>query len=1032
MKHAFCIALVIVFTTTFSAGNEAKKQLVTSGVRGGLVVHLGCGDGKLTAELGDGGPYLVHGLDANAAKVAAARKYINSLGKYGKVSVEQWGHPHLPYADNTVNLLIAEKLGNIPKAEVMRVLVPEGVAIIGGVKTVKPRPGNIGEWTHFLHGADGNAVAKDTVVAPPRRMKWQAGPRWERSHGHLGSISAVLTSGGRVFYIADEGPIAHVKVPARWRLIARDAFNGVLLWKRKIGIWESHIRDFRAGPSELPRRIVVDGDTVYAAMGYGEPVQAINAADGKTIRSYEQTKGAVEIIHSQGILYVVTGDRGDREKVIKASLKGKHVPAPQNRAIVAVRAKDATTLWTKSGPETKDTQPLSLASAEGRVIYETVGKLVCLEATTGKKVWEVTRPEIWSRPAWSAPTVVISDGVVLIADRLGKKGKKDKRAGAMRWGVSRAGGGTKAKLTVYSLKDGSEMWSARSADTYNSPPDVFVIDGLVWTSNELKLPGMPGIKTALDLKTGKVAQKRKGDSKQIQVGMAHHRCYRNKATSNFLLLGRAGIEYLNVKDGSIKAHHWVRGTCQYGVMPGNGLTYAPPHECACYVYAKLDSFNALAPATNTPLPGRGVARLVQGSAPGKTTAGPITAGDWPTHRHDIARSGATASKVGAKLKKSWTAKLASSMTGLTAVGDKLFVASRDTHMVYCLDSDNGKVRWTYTAEGPVDSPPTIAQGLCFFGSSAGYVYCLNASDGALVWRFRAGPGDRRLVIYDRLESAWPVNGSVLVHNGEVVFAAGRSSYLDGGIRLIRLEARTGKLLSEESVYNYRETDRIAVRGMNMEGALLDVLSCDGKRFYMRHIAFDLQGRLSNQPNSHLFGPAGFLDDTWQYRTYWTLGTVYEAGYGGWFKPGNRRPSGRIMSIDAHQVYSFGRGKYSQGQEWFHGESYQIFAAPRDAGSDTTKGYKPTWTQSAKFQVRAMAVAGDKLLLAGPLGTGITSWEEFTGGKGVVLRVLSTKDGSKLAEYPLPSMPVWDGLIVAGGRVYISTEKDGIICMVAAQ
>ena len=30
-------------------------------------------------------------------------------------------------------------------------------------------------------------------------------------------------------------------------------------------------------------------------------------------------------------------------------------------------------------------------------------------------------------------------------------------------------------------------------------------------------------------------------------------------------------------------------------MPCNGLTYAPPHNCACYPEAKLFGFNALAP-----------------------------------------------------------------------------------------------------------------------------------------------------------------------------------------------------------------------------------------------------------------------------------------------------------------------------------------------------------------------------------------------------------------------------------------------------
>ena len=53
--------------------------------------------------------------------------------------------------------------------------------------------------------------------------------------------------------------------------------------------------------------------------------------------------------------------------------------------------------------------------------------------------------------------------------------------------------------------------------------------------------------------------------------------------------------------------------------------------------------------------------------------------------------------------------------------------------------------------------------------------------------------------YGQLESPWPVHGSVLVQDGVVFCAAGRSSYLDGGLVLYRLDARTGKELSQTAV-----------------------------------------------------------------------------------------------------------------------------------------------------------------------------------------------------------------------------------------
>ena len=117
-------------------------------------------------------------------------------------------------------------------------LVPNGVAYVkdGGkwTKTVKPRPQEIDEWTHYLHDASNNAVAHDTVVGPPRRMQWVGSPRYSRHHDHMSSLSAAVSAGGRIFYIFDEASPVSVLLPSKWTLVARDAFNGTILWKRRL------------------------------------------------------------------------------------------------------------------------------------------------------------------------------------------------------------------------------------------------------------------------------------------------------------------------------------------------------------------------------------------------------------------------------------------------------------------------------------------------------------------------------------------------------------------------------------------------------------------------------------------------------------------------------------------------------------------------------------------------------------------------------------------------------------------------------
>jgi len=42
-------------------------------------------------------------------------------------------------------------------------------------------------------------------------------------------------------------------------------------------------------------------------------------------------------------------------------------------------------------------------------------------------------------------------------------------------------------------------------------------------------------------------------------------------------------------------------------------------------------------------------------------------------------------------------------------------------------------------------------------------------------------------------------------------------------------------------------------------------------------------------------------------------------------------------------------------------------------------------------------------------------------------IVSASDGSKLAEYEIPSPVVWDGLAAANGRLFVSTEQGQLQC-----
>ena len=1050
--------------------------LDAAGVEGGLVVHLGCGDGKLTAALGVNDRYLVQGLDKDAGDVTKAREHIGRLGLYGPVSVSRWNGRALPYVDNLVNLVVAEET-DVPPGEIMRVLVPRGVAYVkkGGSwrKTVKPWPKEIDEWTHYLHGPDNNAVAADSRIDIPRSLQWVSGPRWGRSHEELASMSAAVSAGGRVFYIVDEAPLASIRFLGRWKLVARDAFNGTLLWKRPIAQWNDHLRHFRSGPTHLPRRLVAAGGTVYVTAGLAGPVIALDGATGRERKIYKGTERTEEILADNGVLYLVVGTSEANRR--GGGLHKRGEPEPTHfRYIAAVNAETGEQIWKRDSAKNEFILPLTLAVKGQRLYYQSTFGVVCLDARDGKEQWKTPRATPQRRMGFSAPTLVATDEVVLCADRDTSDSVQDKAsAGKLEWGVhgwneggfSRRG---KSTLRAYAAGTGKELWSAPCTEGYNSPVDLFVVDDTVWVGT-----GFNGH----DLKTGKV--KGKIDASAPRVGMPHHRCYRNKASERFIFTGKSGIEVLSLdKKKWLSNNSWIRGTCQYGIIPANGFLYAPPDACACYLTVKAPGFIAAAPQRDPtghlPFPDKPV--LEKGPAYGQSRqpTARVPAGqirgvpslDWPMYRHDAARSGAASAIVPAALKQKWSAPVGGKLTQPVVAGAVVFVASSDTHTVHALAAaDGGREIWRFTAGGRIDSAPTVYNGTVLFGSADGWVYCLGAANGRLAWRFRAAPAERLISAYGQIESIWPVHGSVLVQNDTLYVTAGRSSYMDGGIVLYRIEPATGKQLSRTVLYHLDpETGRQipTESGFNMDGTTSDILTGDGESVYLKYFAFDRAGQRTQEANNHLFAIAGLLGEEWFVRSYWIVGKGKPgAGWGGWARAAGAFPAGRILCFNKGVVYGYGRQKVAGGPTGHKADAYHLFAASRSAAPPKPlpkplpkpkpgqkrrrrrpRGPKkgpPIWSNAESLIVRAMVLGDGKLVVAGPVDLGkktsrILAFENeaealagFAGSKGIFLRVVSAADGKTVSQTKLDAMPVFDGMSAAGGKVYLSLRNGSLVC-----
>ncbi len=717
------LGLVLSTSATRAQGNDAiaHEQAASifevTGAGGGLVVHLGCGRGRLTAALRKDNAYVVHGLDADPTQVDEAREHIRSLGIYGPVSAECWDAPLLPYIDNTVNLLVVETPGAVSPAEMARVLVPGGVAYVKHgdtwTKTAKPPREGVDEWTHYLHDASGNPVAHDTVVGPPRHLQWTAQPRHGRSHEYTPSTSAVVSAGNRIFYIADQGPIAALRQPAEWKLLARDAYNGILLWQRPIDKWFSHLFSWTQGPRQLQHKLIAVGERVYVTLGFHAPLTALDAATGETVAVYPDTKGTEEILYQEGVLLIVVREVTDARvaeyakweeltartessllrREARAPLVGafRNVENQAARTLLAVEATSGQVLWKKSGKETAGLRPLSLRACGDQVYCENRDGLHCFELQTGKTVWRTS----------ADPLRAVSENAVAC---VGKK-----------------------KITLLSPEDGKPRWS--QPVTLAQLRDVFIIGDSIWLgggkpydSGHSKYTGPSwGAYFAVEyeMTTGNIAGEITAENPKH-----HHRCYDNKATDRYILGGRRGTEFLDLRSGDYLWHSWARGTCRYGVMPCNGMLYVPPHACGCYITAKLTGFNALAPAREAEATSVAksvdvaTGRLEKGPAYGTIQNGrPAAASsdDWATYRNDAQRSGRARCTLPVSLTSKWRTEIGDAITAPTVADGMVFVARPDQHELRAIDINSGKTAWTFTAGGRIDSPPTIHEGQVLLG-----------------------------------------------------------------------------------------------------------------------------------------------------------------------------------------------------------------------------------------------------------------------------------------------------------------------------
>jgi len=189
----------------------------------------------------------------------------------------------------------------------------------------------------------------------------------------------------------------------------------------------------------------------------------------------------------------------------------------------------------------------------------------------------------------------------------------------------------------------------------------------------------------------------------------------------------------------------------------------------------------------------------------------VSAGDWPMWRHDASRSGASPHGLPEELHLQWlrtfpppapawpfdgagnSRKLNFDWSYEPIVSGKtLFVGSSRSDTLTAIDTETGRVKWTFFADGPVRLAPVAWKNKVYFTSDDGCLYCVDTAKGTLLWKFDGAPTGRKLLGNGRLISAWPARGGPVLKEGRIYFASGIWPFM--GVFLYCVDAETGEVV----------------------------------------------------------------------------------------------------------------------------------------------------------------------------------------------------------------------------------------------
>jgi outer membrane protein assembly factor BamB len=800
MKRCLLTAIIIVLAVSLLsfATNRQNQILERIGVRRGICVLLGDPVCELALELARESELLIYIQLPQAKDVEKARRIADDAGFYGtRIFVAKGPLNKLHLADNIADSVVAVgRARSVSREEVLRVLRPEGKALIGRKVISKPFPEGVDDWTHAYHGPDNNPLSQDRLIRAPYMTQFLADPRY----GPAPQLA--VTAGGRLFKAF--GHVAwHEREEAFLNtLVAFNGFNGTMLWKRA-----------------LPEGLMVHRNTMIATP------ETLFFGDDKSCKLIDTVTGATkgEIIPpvdlaggtfwkwmalEDGVLYSLLGESELKDETMRwkrnahgwpwdGISRGYNQPEQPwgfGRNLLAIDPKTKKVLWHYREEEPIDGRAVCMKN--GRIFAFRFGTyLTCLDSRTGQVLWRKSKDNdtelfralgvYFTRQGWQTnwrTTVYLkcSDSALYFA------------------------GPQLGKLLAVSTEDGRILWQ----DPYDNfqlviyPDALYAISG-PWGNNLSKKFNPLTGEVLAELPTGRRA------------------CTRPTATSDSILFRAMGG---SVRFDLASARPlWLspmRPPCHDGVTVANGLLYWTPFVCDCQL--TLNGFTCVGSAGDfdfTPT-GSWSSRLARG--PGKikpVETLSVSDADWPTFRANNQRTITSKAVIPETGRQLWLTKSSSARgvlpTAPVTAGGLVFLAGSDG-IVRALDGDTGREQWKAFTGGEIRIAPTIWEGRVLVGSGDGWIYAFEAASGGLLWRFRAAPAERNIPVYGRLLSTWPAASGVLVEDGTAYVAAGLVNY--DGTYVYALDPATGDVRWCNDASGH--LDDKAKTGVSVQGHLL--------------------------------------------------------------------------------------------------------------------------------------------------------------------------------------------------------------------